>query len=206
MSTRGLVCIYYKGGFVAASYNHSDSYPSSLGLELLDKLKTDLNFDDFKEKLKFISLLSPEEITQRWSSLGVNKGAYISHFLEQEFTYRYPHFQTLPGSDLVRFLANPHNNGPLIELKNSLSFAADSLFCEWCYVLDFDKNTFEVFKGFNEAPLDEDERFFFLTKESYKEHRANQYRPVKLVKSYSFNKLPDDDDFLLEVDPPEEDN
>lgn len=51
-------------------------------------------------------------------------------------------------------------NSDIIGLVNSEEFAADSLFCEWAYVIDLDKNTFEVYQGFNKKPIDKTERFF----------------------------------------------
>ena len=47
-------------------------------------------------------------------------------------------------------------------LQNTIDFAADSLFCEFVYVVDFDKNTYEIFEGFNKNFLDPNERFSFL--------------------------------------------
>ena len=85
--------------------------------------------------------------------------------------------------------------GPYLE--DDINFAADSLFCEWAYVIDLDKRTFEVYEGFNKEPLNEDERFFFLEEKSYKEHRGvDQYHPVKLVKSWSLDELPTGEEFL----------
>lgn len=63
-------------------------------------------------------------------------------------------------------------------------------------MIDLDKRTFEVYEGFNQEPLTEDDRFFFLEGQSYKEHREEQYHPVKLVKSWSLDELPTEEEFL----------
>ncbi len=202
MSTRGLVCVYSGGQYKAATYNHSDSYPSSLGVETLTFLNS-IEPAELQKGLNHITSLSSPEIKNRWKALGVPDGAHIGYEEEEKFKNAHPLLTQVPGDELLKFIANCSSP---TELASSLTFASDSLFCEWCYVVDLDKNTFEVFKGFNESPLESDERFFFLNKESYKDHRTNQYRPVKLVKSYQLNNLPDDDDFLFEVDPPDPDD
>lgn len=86
----------------------------------------------------------------------------------------------------------------IIGLANRETFAADSLFCEWAYVIDLDKNTLEVYKGFNESPLPEGERFKYLENEKEKN---SSYYPVKFIKSYPLNNLPSEDDFIKELDP-----
>ena len=82
-------------------------------------------------------------------------------------------------------------------LQNDLDFAADSLFCEWAWVLDLDAGTFEGYEGFNRAnPLTEEDRFFFLNDKAEKDHRDKQYHPVKLAAKWSLDNLPTDEDFL----------
>lgn len=61
------------------------------------------------------------------------------------------------GAGIIEYLME---SLPEAELHNSIDFASDSLFCEYAYVIDFDKNTFEVCKGFAATPLDPSERFF----------------------------------------------
>lgn len=73
-----------------------------------------------------------------------------------------------------------------VPLVSSLGFAADSLFCEWAYVVDLDKNTFEVYEGFNQRKLGEGQRFFFLQK------TETEYFPVRLKSKCSISELPTD--------------
>lgn len=61
------------------------------------------------------------------------------------------------GADVLKVIASAPNG---VKLRNDYDFSRDSLFCEWAYVIDFDKNTFEVYQGFNEKPLDKSERFY----------------------------------------------
>ena len=86
-----------------------------------------------------------------------------------------------------------------IKLLNSLDFSEDSLFCEWAYVIDFDKDTFEVYQGFNETPLEESERF-------YRAGQAddNGMYPVKIVESFDLSNLPSMNEFLEKCEPDEE--
>ena len=65
-------------------------------------------------------------------------------------------------------------------------------------LIDLDKNTFEVFEGFNQKPLDESERFYYL------QTKDEKYYPVRLLKSYDINNLPDEETFIKDCTPPEE--
>lgn len=79
-------------------------------------------------------------------------------------------------------------------LRNEIKFAGDSLFCEYAYVVDFDKNTFEIYRGFNKEPLPESERF-------YSRKPVNEeYYPVKFVHSFNINELPTEKEFLEILD------
>ena len=85
------------------------------------------------------------------------------------------------GSDLIKLILEANET---LLVNKDLEFAADSLFCEWCYVVDLDKKTFEVYKGFNKDPLREDERFYFMN-----EHIRNEYQPVRFFASVNFDDL-----------------
>jgi hypothetical protein len=80
-------------------------------------------------------------------------------------------------------------------ILNSNDFPIDSLFCEWAYIVDFDNEVFEIYKGFQ--------------KEEHSEGRfadrgnGGDYKPVRLVKAYGFNELPTDEQFIEDILGPE---
>jgi hypothetical protein len=86
-----------------------------------------------------------------------------------------------------------------LELFNDYKFAADSLFCEFCYVLDFDNEVLEFYKGFNTKPIPENNRFYSLV---FDRQRTVKYYPVKLLEKYHFSKLPSVEDMkkLVEIE------
>jgi hypothetical protein len=77
---------------------------------------------------------------------------------------------------------------------DSLYFAESSLFCEWCYVLDLDKMTFEIYKGYNKNPLEPTERFYNRNVTTHK-----HYYPVKLLLEYKIGNIPDLKTLLDEI-------
>lgn len=100
------------------------------------------------------------------------------------YNEKYPYHSRDVGPGILKYIEEATEEFFLI---NDLDFAGDSLFCEWCYVIDFDKNTFEVYKGFNNKPLEKTEHFYFL------ENSDTEYYPVKLVALYPLDKLPSDE-------------
>ncbi|MBO7663555.1 MAG: hypothetical protein J6U01_09310, partial [Clostridia bacterium] len=88
-------------------------------------------------------------------------------------------------------------DGNVRVLKNDIDFAADGLYCEWAYVIDLDKRTFEVYTGFHTEPLTEKDRFYFL-----KDKEKGKYSGVHMVYAWRMDNLPTEDQFIkmLEAD------
>ena len=88
------------------------------------------------------------------------------------------------GAKIIAFVRNQSQPYPVL---NDLDFAQDSLFCEWAYVIDFDTNTFEVFKGFNRTPLTEGERFYKADKNVNQRISGLRCYPILNTKTIRFN-------------------
>jgi len=125
-------------------------------------------------------------------------GLDVSHKFEQ----KYPGLHRDTGSAILEMIYK----GEVTELQNSLSFVNDSLWCEWAYVIDLDKNTFEVYEGFNTKPLNEGSKFFTENPIEKKgiNNETTHYYPVRLKKSYPIDNLPTKQEFLNEEEEEEE--
>lgn len=69
------------------------------------------------------------------------------------------------------------------QLKDAYSFATESLFCEWAYVIDMDKKVLEIYKGFNKSPA---KGRFAKMEVSGEYSLKNGYKPVTLFKKLKF--------------------
>lgn len=186
MGTRGMNMIVVDGEFKCAQYNQFDSYTNGQGLTALKFLRDEMKFEQFKQKVLQSSWISEEEHKQLWIEAGAEPDSdMVDLDVSKKFKEKNLHLHRDCGANIYALIQNSANG---LKLQNDIEFAADSLFCEWLYVVDMDKNTFEVYKGFNEKPLKKNERFHFLQK-------SGQYYPVKLVKTYSLSSLPSDEDF-----------
>lgn len=74
-------------------------------------------------------------------------------------------------------------------IQDSLSFMADSLFCEWGYIANFDDSVLEVYRGFQKSPH---ENGRYANMSVAKEDRG--YWPVALVGTIPFDLIERDAD------------
>jgi hypothetical protein len=197
MGTRNLTMVIQNGETKVAQYGQWDGYPSGQGATALDFLRN-CDMNSFRERVSKLRWLTKEESEQidtlpDWKAvhpyLSRDLGADILHAIYS-----------------AEFEANDYPNGKkkvpcvILGLIDQSDFAADSLFCEYAYVIDLDKNTFEIYEGFNKEPLAEGERFATLAKKK----EDSEYFPVKHAKTYSLLDLPTEEQFLADLEPKEE--
>lgn len=125
MSTRGLKGFKYEDK-VYGIFNHFDSYPSGLGVEMVktlqEVLKVDIN--SIYENIKNLIVVKPEED-------------------DSDDLYEYS--QT--DNYILDLLTGKANT-----LLDGLEFIYDSLFCEYAYIIDFDDKTLKLYRGFQKEP------------------------------------------------------
>lgn len=179
MGTRHLIAIVVDKEIKVAQYNQWDGYPSGAGVAILSILRDGL-YDSFTDKVRGCSWVTEEDIevvnaTENWDKV-------------------YPWLARDCSEDIFGYIQNSENGLKLLDRR---SFAAESLFCEWGYVIDLDNSVLEVYRGFNKEPVPAGERFADLAKDG-------DYYPIRLAKVYKFDELPENDVFCAELEPEDE--
>lgn len=183
MGTRNLTAVYVDGEYKIAQYGQWDGYPEGQGknaLEFARVIADEYTRAEFAEKVRKCRFITPKESEERQ--------AMIDSGEVKSWSRVWPELSRDTCADILRLVGSSDDG---LVLVNNLDFAAESLFCEWAWVIDLDAGTFEGYEGFNETPLTENERFFFLSDKA-----KHGYHPVKLVAKWSLDDLPTDEDFL----------
>lgn len=187
MGTRNLTAVYLDGEYKIAQYGQWDGYPEGQGLTALEFLRS-MDEAQFKQALRNSSYIEAGELRCLWQRYGADDNGMVSMDDADRMKKDYPQFSRDTGAGILQMVQN-HPEG--LKLHDSIGFAADGLFCEWAWVIDLDKRTFEGYRGFGNDPLTEKDRFYFL-----RDLEENGYSGVRLVAEWSIDELPSDEDFL----------
>ena len=216
MGTRNLTMVVSNNQTKVAQYGQWDGYPSGQGvdaLNIMSKIVWDNKLSEFKEKVDRLSWLTDEQI----DDLNLQSDVLKKHpYLKRDWgakilnaiMYGELVYDGIFGSEKYEF--------EILGLANREKFAQNSLFCEWGYVIDLDKNTFEVYRGCNIHPLPETDRFHYLDiaiepqeNDWYENNQTGEkyfYHAIQMIKSYDLNNLPTVDEFLKELEPQHDDD
>lgn len=203
MGTRNLTMVILDGKPKVAQYAQWDGYPSGQGVTALNFLKKN-NLEKFKERLKDVRFANKKDTEERENfskEIGINDG-WMNSDQATKYNKKFPYDSRDHGAEILQMIMDSEGT---VVLQDSSDFAADSLFCEWAYVIDLDKNTLEVYKGFNKTPLKEKERFAYLQDKNRVDYTGDPYYPVKFVKSYNLKRLPSVKKFIGDLETDEND-
>lgn len=194
MGTRNLTMVISGGKTRVAQYGQWDGYPEGQGVKIYSFLK-DVDLDKFRNKLEttvFVDEEKEQEIDRYLKKIGSENG-WMDMDQSEKYKKKYPLLSRDVCGDILKLLYESEDS--INYVNNSEIFAADSLFCEWAYVVDMDNMKLEVYKGFNTEPLEPSERFYYLTEERDNE----EYHPVKLLTSFDLTNLPSSVDAFIQL-------
>jgi hypothetical protein len=183
MGTRHLTCVVKDGEFKVAQYGQWDGYLDGQGKTICEfiigRLQTPGGLSTFKQRVDQVKQVDDEYVSTLWEKVGVT-GGFANMDQGKDFLERYPNFHRDFGARILEYVfLNPN-----AEVQLDTGFAGQSLFCEWCYVIDLDKGVLEIYKGFNKAPCPEGERFA-----NFECDRGNGYNPVKLYHTIPLSEV-----------------
>lgn len=198
MGTRHLIMVVYEGKTRIAQYGQWDGYPEGQGVSVLAFLSKKTNIKNLKKALSKVRFYDEnnkkdkefldayEKNAATWSNEPDNRTPEQIHWYN---TY----ISRDLGSEILYNVANSEDDEIL--LQDSSDFAGDSLFCEYAYVIDLDKNVLEVYNGFNHKSLNEKERFYSVPIDCPKSETPKYYQ-VTLWQVFDLNSLPTKTQFL----------
>lgn len=188
MGTRHLIAVHVDGQYKVTQYGQWDGYPEGQGKGCLEFLREQYNPEAFKTAVRACRFIEKEQLRDLLVTYGQKSDGMISMNDYDRFSKDHPEFSRDTGSDILKMIQDHYPDG--LALESAITFAADSLFCEWAYVIDLDTDMFEVYEGFNKKELTPEDRFYFL-----REYEEGKYHGVRLVKRWFLSNLPTEDEF-----------
>lgn len=179
MGTRHLTCVVVDGEMKVAQYGQWDGYPEGQGKTILDFLAT-ADLELFRSRVRGLRELTQEEWDAAWAAVGVPAGSESVTFGQGDaFRKRTPWLSRDCGANVLQHI----QAGDCLAVRLSRAFANDSLFCEYAYVIDLDRNTLEAYRGFQQEPHNAGR---------FASYAANEggYYPVAKVAEWSLANLP----------------
>lgn len=200
-------------------YGQFDGYPEGVGMDVYNWLKA-VDLEQARQaaaELKVVSQDAPPTEEEKKLLKKYHDG-HVSSGDPQEW---YALLRRTQG-DPALILESGY-------VEDSRSFTQDGLFCEWGWIVDFDRNRLEVYEGFHQEPHTEGrfaQRFnpsethkYVLSKDApdhpnpdvcwrcgakvgtpeFEKVCPDAYYPIKLIASFPLDDLPDEETFLKTI-------
>lgn len=196
MGTRNVTAVVFEGKYVIAQYGQWDGYPEGQGDTARKFMREKFLRPLFLARLRETRWLTDDEIEEGYKEAGHKGGDWLTEAVSRKFNAKFPYLTRDHGAEILKLVQE--STGPIL-LRNGIDFVRDSLMCEWAYVIDLDQDTFEVYTGFNTAPLPAGERFSDLPVLDRKLKDESQYYPVKHVITFTLDSLPNKAEFLAAI-------
>lgn len=176
MGTRGLSGFVIDGE-VKAQYQQFDSYPSGVGTDVVAAIQSGKITPDAVRSIVLVDgdskpTKAQAERLAQFANTNVSTGSLDEWYVLLRETQ----------GDLLAMIEAGH-------MIDSSEFAADSLFCEWGYLVNLDTETLEVYRGFNQGATVG--RFADVVIDQREGSYAAEYAPITLLAEIPFAELTD---------------
>lgn len=168
MGTRNLTIVKLNGKVRVAQYGQWDGYPTGQGKKIAAFLQAK-NFDlaVFKQNIDKIKWATKDQMESAWNEFGSANSMGMNEY-DKSYSKKYPEFSRNTAAEILSLI----HAGGITMLKNELAFLKDSLFCEWAYELDLDKEVVKIYEGFQKSTKHKD-----------------GYGPCKVIKTIPFKEF-----------------
>lgn len=141
MGTRNMTCAYIDDEYRVAQYGQWDGYPDGVGVDILNTLIS-VGIEILKDKILKCKSYSNEDRSNFLAPYCDNEG-----YLKKEYNELYTSvFQfddrDIGGKIFDKILSSVDGVGLHVDIEYAIG---EDTWCEWFYVVDFDKLTFEVY-------------------------------------------------------------
>lgn len=160
MGTRNLVEVIYKGKLIVSQYGQWDGYPTGQGKRIAEfihkEMKDKKAFLSYLEKVEEANDLDYSRIKEEMSMFfkDMREDGYLTLEQSNWFDKNYPELSRNTGAGILEVIQDKQGE---LKVRLDPEFKEDTLFCEYNYIIDFDKETVSVngHKGFHELPFNE---------------------------------------------------
>lgn len=179
MGTRGAIGFRIDGQD-KVNYNHFDSYPTGVGVDVFDVIRRRKSDKRMKSQARAIVL--------------VEEGGEITDEIRNKIARKVePNLAVSTRSENDIYCLMRNAQGHLDKyldmgvMTDNSSFLLDSLFCEWAYIVNLDTGKLEVYRGFNEKAGGEGR--YADKMEPDRGYRPPQYYGVELIGEISLDTI-----------------
>ena len=182
-------------GFIAngeykSQYNQFDGYPSGVGSDMVEFIRSVDDWDMFKKHASKVRLVSGDEKpSEDIQKEYIDSGFSNLQVSEQSADDWYCLLRNLQGADMFKAIYE----GRVHHMLGANGFILDSLFCEYAYIINLDTMEFEVYEGYQKSPHD--------TNRFGSDANEDGYYPCKLIHTFKLDDIPEN---WLEIVEPQE--
>jgi len=178
MTTQGLTGFRYNEKDSLA-YNHADSHPDTLGLNVLRELRDVDDWESVRDRVDGLITIPENRRLNEYTGMAESevRRAFPNLKYDGNLQNIYDLYRPLQGT------LKPYLDGNLMFMPDASDFIHNSGFCEWAYVANLDSAKYEIWKGRQTKP-DPENRYG-------QEADRMGYFPCQKIKEYDLMDLPE---------------